>query len=657
MITINKLSLQFGNKHIFKDVSGRINNQDHIGLVGVNGTGKSTLLKMIVGETETDYGVITKSKLATIGYLPQEVADMPEERTIYQEAESSFGDTLQLQKDLDKINHELAACAPDSPEINSLLGYQGELQHQLDQADIFTMSSRIETVLHGLGFTPADMDRKCKTFSGGWIMRLMLAKILLVQPGFLLLDEPTNHLDIESLTWLEEFLSNYTGGLLLISHDRAFLDSITTTTWELSLGKLNSYKGNYSKYLVEKSVRMEVQRAAYENQQAQIEQTKKFITKFRAKSTKASQVQSRVKQLAKMEIIEIEDSESKVSFRFPPASPSGRLSISAESVAKSYKEKHVFTDLSFELQRGEKMGIVGVNGAGKSTLVKLLAGINRHDSGDIRSGHNVKISYFGQHQAEELPQDFTVMEVMSSVNNGATVTQIRSLLGAFLFRGDEVDKRVSVLSGGEKSRLALARMISSPANLLIMDEPTNHLDMNSQEILQAAMTQYDGSIIVVSHNRYFVDSFVNKVLEIKNGSATMFDGNITYYLEKTLAQRQLQSNKAKVEEKEAESNPSQKLHGKEARKAQAKLREQRNKLLGPLKKEAVKYEKQVEDLETRKKELENILADPELYNDQEAFSEKSKEYSSVERNLVRAYAVWEEAQTKIEEIDSELADN
>ena len=657
MITINKLSLQYGDKHIFKEVSGRINNQDRIGLVGVNGTGKSTLLKMIAGDIETDYGVITRSKNATIGYLPQEVASLSEERTIYQEAESSFGDTLELQKELDRINHELAACDPNSSGIDSLLEQQGELQHRLEQADIFTMRPRIEKVLHGLGFSTADMDRKCHTFSGGWIMRLMLAKLLLVQPEFLLLDEPTNHLDIESLTWLEEFLSGYTGGLVIISHDRAFLDAITTTTWELSLGNLTAYKGNYSKYLVEKEVRMEVQRAAYENQQAMIQQTKRFVEKFRAKSTKASQVQSRVKQLAKMDVIEIEDTESQVSFRFPPAAPSGRLAIAAEGVTKSYEDKRVFSDLSFELQRGEKLGIVGVNGAGKSTLVKLLAGIASKDSGKITTGHNVKISYFGQHQAQELPQDFSVMEVMSSVNSGMTVTQIRSLLGAFLFRGDEVDKKVSVLSGGEKSRLALARMISSPANLLIMDEPTNHLDMTSQEILQEAMAQYDGSIVVVSHNRYFVDSFVNKVLEIKNGRATIFDGNISYYLEKTQAQRQSESVKEKLSDAGEEATDSRKLHGKEARKAQVKLREERNRLLGPLKKDAARYEKEVEELEKRKKELEVILADPELYNDQAAFTERSKEYNSLERNLERAFAIWEETLTKIEEIDSELPDN
>ncbi|MEN8142634.1 MAG: ABC-F family ATP-binding cassette domain-containing protein [Thermodesulfobacteriota bacterium] len=656
MITINKLSLQYGKKHLFKDVSARINNQDRIGLAGVNGTGKSTLLKMITGSIETDFGVITKSKHATIGYLPQEVASLPPERTIYQEAESSFSDTLKLQSELEQLNQELASCDPDSPEISTLLESQGEMQHRLDQTDLFSMKSRIEKVMQGLGFAVSDMDRKCHTFSGGWIMRLMLAKLLLAQPSFLLLDEPTNHLDIESLTWLEDFLGNYSGGLVIISHDRAFLDALTTHTWELSLGKLNAYKGNYTKYVAEKEVRMQIQRAAYDNQQAMIQQTKRFIERFRSKSTKASQVQSRVKQLAKMDIIEIEDTESQVSFKFPPASPSGRLAIEAEKLSKSYGELAVFNDLSFELQRGEKLGIVGVNGAGKSTLVKLLAKIIKSDSGVIRTGHNVKISYFGQHQAQELPLEMTALEVMATANSGMTVTQQRSLLGAFLFRGDEVDKKVKVLSGGEKSRLSLAKMIASPANLLIMDEPTNHLDMSSQEILQQAMAQYDGSIIVVSHNRHFVDSFIDKVLEIKNGKATIFEGKIAYYIEKTTKQLELQSAKEQSKDNIKIDAGQKQLHGKEARKAQAKLREERDRRLGPLKKDGVKYEKQVADLEERKKTLEELLADPELYNDQDAFTEKSKEYHSVERQLDRAFSKWEEIQMKIEEIDIELTE-
>ncbi|MBU0674789.1 MAG: ABC-F family ATP-binding cassette domain-containing protein [Proteobacteria bacterium] len=658
MININKLTLQYGKKDLFKDVSGRINSQDRIGLIGVNGTGKTTLLKMMVGIVETDFGVITKSRHTTIGYLPQEIADMPPGQSIYQEAESAFADLLEIEKELNELNRTLSACDPSSPEIADLLEQQGELQHQLDRADIFSMQARIEKVLHGLGFSTEDFKRDCHQFSGGWIMRLMLAKLLLVSPAFLLLDEPTNHLDIESLTWLEDFLKGYGGGLILISHDRSFLDAISTSTWELSLGRLTIYKGNYTKYLAEKEVRMEVQRAAYGNQQALIQQTKRFVEKFRAKSTKASQVQSRIKQLAKLDLIELDESDLSLAFRFPPAAPSGRLAIAGENLTKSFENKTVFDDLSFDLQRGDKMGIVGVNGAGKSTLVKMLAGLIKPDLGQIRSGHNVILSYFGQHQAQELPLAMTVMEVMMSIDSGKTVTQLRSLLGAFLFRGDDVDKKVSVLSGGEKSRLALARMIATPANLLIMDEPTNHLDMGSQEILQEAMAQYDGSIIVVSHNRYFADSFINKVLEIKSGRATIYDGNITYYLEKIQATRQ-KPTAATIITTPLEATPETpvKTRGKEARQVQAHQRKERNKLLGSLQKKVTEAEKKVEALERTKETLESILADPNLYQDQEAFGEKSREYSTVTRHLEKAYSQWEEAQSEIELREKELEDS
>jgi ATP-binding cassette subfamily F protein 3 len=663
MITINNLSLQYGDKHLFREVSARINPLERIGLVGVNGAGKSTLLKMIAGQVETDFGVITKSRQATIGYLPQEVSGLEPGRTLYQEAESSFGDTLRMQDELAEINRLLAECDPHSPGIPELLEQQGELQHHLDQADIFTMQSRIEKILFGLGFTNADLERDCHSFSGGWITRLMLAKHLLAQPSYLLLDEPTNHLDIESLTWLEDFLKSYAGSIVLISHDRAFLDNVTNITWELSLGRLNIYKGNYSKYLLEKEVRMEVQRAAYENQQAQLQQTKRFIERFRATSTKASQVQSRVKQMAKVELIELDDSEAQVSFRFPPAAPSGRNALVVEGLAKSFGEKMVFDGLSFEIQRGEKLGVFGVNGAGKSTLVKILAGIHPPDAGAIRFGHNVIPAYFGQHQAQELPLDYTVLGVLLSVNSGMSNTQLRSLLGAFLFRGDDVDKKVRVLSGGEKSRLALARMIASPANLLIMDEPTNHLDMRSQEVLQEAMAQYDGSIIVVSHNRYFVDSFINKILEIKNGRGTIFEGNTAYYLEKIRAQKGQTTGPAKLSSAQSPAQPTtaapvadpKKAYGKEARQLQAKLREDQNKRFGPLKKAAEREEKLVEELESRKGGLEKKMADPELYQNQDAFNETSRAYSDVERQLKRAYIQWEEAQAKVEALETELA--
>ncbi|MCK9294725.1 MAG: ABC-F family ATP-binding cassette domain-containing protein [Desulfobulbaceae bacterium] len=430
---------------------------------------------------------------------------------------------------------------------------------------------------------------------------------------------------------------------------------MTTLTWELSLGNLTVYKGNYSSYVKEKELRLQIQRAAYTNQQAKIDQTKRFIDRFRAKSTKAKQAQSRMRQLEKMDVIELEDTEQKISFRFPPAPASGRLAIDVNDLCKSYGSKEVFTHLGFELQRGDKMAIVGVNGAGKSTLVKILAGLIACDSGSIRLGHNVSLSYFGQHQAQELAPQYTVLETLNQTEAEKTVTQTRSLLGAFLFKGDEVDKKVQVLSGGEKSRLALAKMIATPANLLIMDEPTNHLDMMSQEILQEALAQYDGTIIVVSHNRYFLDHFVNKVLEIKNGGATLFEGNLAYYLEKTASERQ---HAALVE---ATPGPEQTplagaaAKGKKARQEQAKIREEKNSRLKPYLAKIKEAEKEIESLESRKAELEELLADPELYKDQELFSEKSKEYAALERKLTRFYQQWEVNQEKVEQIGNSFS--
>lgn len=658
MLSISNLNIQYGKKHLFKNVSAMINPLDRIGLVGVNGAGKSTLLQIAAGITETDHGVVTRTKSTTVGYLPQETTAFPPGRTLYKEAEASFGDIISMQRELDGINLELATADPASPDFADLLQQQGEIQFRLDQADIFRMKSKIEKVLVGLGFSESDFNRDCHTFSGGWLMRLHLSKLLLAQPSILLLDEPTNHLDIESLTWLEDFLKTYHGALAIISHDRAFLDNITAITWEISLGKLTAYKGNYSKYLAEKELRMEVQSAAYENQQAKIRQTMRFVERFRAKSTKAKQVQSRVKQLAKMDRIELEGTEQRIMFRFPPAAPSGRMAVAVKGLSKSFDGKPVFTNLSFEMQRGDKMAVVGVNGAGKSTLVRLLAGLNKPDMGAINYGHNVLASYFGQHQAQELPTGHTVLETMSFVTGEKTITWVRSLLGAFLFRGDDVDKKVQVLSGGEKSRLALAKMIAVPANLLIMDEPTNHLDMMSQDILQEALLQYDGSIIIVSHNRYFLDKFVNKVLEIKNGRAFLYQGNITDYLARVKQDRMAVAPQ-KAENQNSSLSPSyqEKQKGKKARQLQAKQRQEKSKKIAPFRKTVEKTERDIETLETRKMKLEQEMADPGLYKDEQAFSKRSKEYKDLERRLERYYKRWEEAQEKIEKIENAYAQN
>ena len=656
MLTINNLDIRYGDKHLFNNVSARINDKDRIGLVGVNGAGKSTLLKIICGIAETDPGVVNRPKRFSMAYLPQEATALDTGRTIYQEAENAFAEALVLQQDLDEVNRLLASVEPESSEFSTLLKQQAELQHRLERVDIFRVQSQIEKVLMGLGFSVEDFDRPSSSLSGGWLMRLMLAKLLLAMPDLLLLDEPTNHLDLDSLTWLENFLLTYDGGLVIISHDRTFLDQVTSFTWELSLGRLTAFKGNYSKYVADKEIRMQVERAAYANQQAQIRQTMRFVQRFRAKSTKAKQVQSRLKQLSRMERIELADTEGEVSFHFPPAAPSGRLALDIESLGKRYAEKQVFQDISFQLQRGEKLAVVGVNGAGKSTLMRILAGLEKKDRGKGKLGHNVKISYFGQHQAQELAPSLTAMQTLSAVAGEMTVTEIRSLLGAFLFRGEEVDKKVQVLSGGEKSRLALAKMIVQPANLLILDEPTNHLDMSSQEVLQEAMAQYDGTIIIVSHNRHFVNSFVNKVLEIKNGCATLYEGNIEDYLYKLKnleAARQIKLQE-ESDNDSVQEDSSGKQRGRAARQEQARVRQEKSRKINPLKKDVEQAEENIAGMETRKKELEQVMADPELYRDQDKFAECSKEYISLERKLKRMYQRWEEVQAKIDAIESEF---
>jgi ATP-binding cassette subfamily F protein 3 len=415
---------------------------------------------------------------------------------------------------------------------------------------------------------------------------------------------------------------------------------------------LTAFKGNYSQYVADKEIRLQVEKAAYANQQAQIRQTMRFVQRFRAKSTKAKQVQSRLKQLSRMDRIDLADTEQEVSFHFPPAAPSGRLALDIELLGKCYEDRQVFHDVSFQLQRKDKMAVVGVNGAGKSTLMKILAGMIKPDTGIIRLGHNVKISYFGQHQAQELTQNFTALQTLSAVAGDMTVTQIRSLLGTFLFRGEEVDKKVQVLSGGEKSRLALAKMIVQPANLLILDEPTNHLDMSSQEVLQEAMSQYDGTIIIVSHNRHFVNRFINKVLEIKNGCGTLYEGNIEDYMFKLKnVQDEFETDlEENTKNTEIEAEMPAKQRGKAARQEQAKIRQEKSRKLNPLKNEAEQTEEKIEKLEARKKELELLMADPHLYQDQGKFTESSKEYNSLERKLKRLYKRWEEVQAQIEKL-------
>ena len=659
MLSVNHLDVRYGEKHLFKDISVRVHEGNRIGLVGVNGAGKSTLLKIMAGAAATDDGVVSRAKNFTVAYLPQESSALVSKNTLYEEAETAFAYLLALQAEADRLHDSLAVADPDSENFASLLQRQGEIQHELDGSDIYSIRARIEKVLQGLGFRQEDLEAPVTSFSGGWVMRLMLAKMLLAAPSLLLLDEPTNHLDLESLTWVEEFLRSYKGAMVIISHDRTFLDRTTMATWEISLGRLTVYKGNYSYYVIEKEERREIEKAAFDNQQQKIKQTMRFVEKFRAKSTKAKQVQSRVKQLEKMDILELEEDERQIRFTFPPAPPSGRDVLLVEGLAKSYKKKTVFQNAELTLQRGDKVAVVGVNGAGKTTLVKIIAGLIDCDKGKIGFGANVRLSYFGQHQAQELSPQLTVLDTMATTGAELTVTRTRSLLGAFLFRGEEVEKKVAVLSGGEKSRLALAKMIATPANLMILDEPTNHLDMSSQEVLQEAMAQYDGTILVVSHNRYFLDSFVNKVLEVKNGCISLYDGNISEYLRKM---QLIADNGRMAGEADAtlavvtaprEEVPKEKR--KDKRKQDADKRQERSRRVGPWSKKLAEAENEIETLEREREDLERQLADPDLYKNEQAWSRTSKEYDECKRRLERWYERWEIAQGKIDEIDSQIA--
>ncbi len=659
MLSINDLSLQYGSKHIFRNVSAQIHSGDRVGLAGVNGSGKSTLLKIMCGLHEVDPGIVSRASWFSVAYLPQEVSIDLGSRTLFTEAETAFDEVLVQQEELERLSDQLAVLDPSSPEIDGLLARQGDLQLALDGCDVFRIRPQIERVLFGLGFSASDLEREVLSFSGGWIMRLMLAKLLLKKPALLLLDEPTNHLDLDSLTWLEDFLQQYQGAMIIISHDRSFLDRVTSITWELSLGKLSVYRGNYSHYLVEKALRFELERAAYDNQQAMIRQSEKFITRFRSKSTKSRQVQSRVKQLDKLERIELSETDRAIRFNFPPAAPSGRDVLTLEGVHKHYHETTIFDNVSFSLQRGDKLGVVGVNGAGKTTLLKIMAGVEPAE-GTIKPGHNVILSYFGQHQAQELPGELTILDTVYHTAVDMSITQVRSLLGAFLFSGDEVEKKVQVLSGGEKSRVALAKMLVRPANLMLLDEPTNHLDMSSQEILQEAMAQYEGTIIVVSHNRFFVNSFVNKVLEIKDGKATIYEGNIDDYLERRrleASERGEQQAQARVEAQArkvdtTDEGPNSDKKGQRKQRAQERQLLQRK--LGPWKKKSDEAEREIEKYEARKGELEALMADPDLYSNQERWAATSKEYEQGKRTLERAYEKWEEAQQAMEAIEKEL---
>lgn len=607
MISINHLTVEFNARPLFDDVSFVINKRDRVALAGKNGAGKSTLLKILAGEQRPTSGAVALPSGITIGYLPQQM-NLADDTTVMDEARKAFAHLERRKQRLDALNQELAERTDyDSQEYADLIERVADLTDQVALDTAENHEAAIERTLTGLGFTRHDFDRPTKVFSGGWRMRVELAKILLQRPDVLLLDEPTNHLDIESIQWLEQFMSQYPGAVVLVSHDRAFLDNVTKRTIEITLGRIYDYGVSYTKYTELRRERLEQQQRALANQQKQIADTEAFIERFRYKATKSNQVQSRIKQLEKIERIELDDIDtSAISLRFPPAPRSGDYPVIADNVGKAFGSHQVFDHATFTLKRGDKVAFVGKNGEGKSTLVKCIMNQLDH-SGSLRIGHNVKIGYFAQNQAQLLDPEATVFDTIDRVAVGDIRTRIRDILGAFMFGGEASDKKVKVLSGGERTRLAMIRLLLEPVNLLILDEPTNHLDIPSKEVLKQAIADFDGTVILVSHDRAFLDGLVGTVYEFGGGKVTPHLGGIADFLQKKRLNtlQQLETSKSTptpaAEQPKEEPKPS---GGKEDY-AERRRRERELKRAQKAVEQAMKA---VEEAEAKVKELEAQIA-------------------------------------------------
>lgn len=632
MLSVDNITVTFSGTDLFTDISFLINPRERIGLVGKNGAGKSTILKIICGEQSPSSGGVSKTSDCTIGYLPQTMR-VADDTTLVAECYKAF-------EEITRLEQEIEHC---TAEIGSRTDYQSDeyanLIHRLHEAtDRFHMlegdnrEAAIEKTLLGLGFKRSEFDRPTATFSGGWRMRIELAKLLLRRPTLFLLDEPTNHLDIESIQWLEEYLINFSGAVILISHDRAFLDNVTNRTVEISLGKATDYKVPYSHYVELRRERRQQQIAAFENQQKMIEKTEEFIERFRYKPSKSNQVQSRVKQLDKLDRLEIEDEDvASLNIRFPSAPRSGQIVVEAKDAGHSFGDKHVFSGADIVVERGEKIALVGRNGEGKTTFVRQIMKEITATRGEIKVGHNVHVGYFAQNQDDLMDGEFTVFDTLDKVAVGDIRTRLRDILGAFLFRGEEVDKRVKVLSGGERSRLAMARLMLEPYNLLILDEPTNHMDMRSKEILKQALQKYDGTVIIISHDREFLDGLVSTIYEFRDGRVKQHLGGIYDFL---------QTRKIENMQEIERQNVAVKVAPIAAKAVAVETYEQRKERerADTRKRNAIKkLEQEIAELEAKLAELDEILHDPEKYT-----MALFDEYTQVQRSLDNKMEQWSE---------------
>ena len=647
MISINNLSVQFSGESLFDHVSFFINDKDRIGLVGKNGAGKSTLLKIIKGLQKSDEGDVIIPDNFTLGYLPQEMEPFST-KSVMEEAVAAFEEVTRLEERIAGYEQEIRERTDFESD-----SYQKLIRHHADDLERFhhlgaqAIHVNIEKVLLGLGFERDDFERKLSTFSSGWQMRVEIAKILLQQPDLILMDEPTNHLDIDSIQWLEEYLSEFKGAIVLVSHDRAFLDNVTKRTIEISKGKIYDYKANYSEYVLMREERMESQLATFNNQQRQIRQIERFIERFRSKATKAKQVQSRIKMMEKIDLVEVDlIDESGIHFRFPPAPHAGKIILEAEHLCKDYPQKRVLNDLNFSVIKNDRIAFVGKNGEGKTTLSKVITG-QTDFTGILKYGHNVVIGYYAQDQSDFLDPEKTVFKTIDDIAVGDIRPRIKNILGGFLFSGDDIEKKVKVLSGGEKSRLSLAKLLLTPANLLILDEPTNHLDMDSKDVLKNALLQFNGTLIIVSHDRDFLQGLTTRIFEFRHGVVKEYLGDVYDFLEQRKLQNldeltAVQKTKKVILNEEPASRNKQNWE-------QKKLNERE---IRKVKNQITKCETEIEHLEAAMKQMEEMLGSPEKYQKKIQDGSLYNEYQKSKEMHAREMKRWEELQYELEILES-----
>jgi len=640
MISLDKINLSFGGFALFKDISFLINPKDRIGLIGKNGAGKTTLLKVITGKENPSSGNVSIPKDVSVGYLPQQMK-LIDSRTLKEETTLAFEELLELDKKITKLNTEIAEREDyHSEDYLNKLDLVTELHERYQLLGGDNYEAELEQTLLGLGFERSDFGRMTSEFSGGWRMRVELAKLLLKKPDVFLLDEPTNHLDIESIQWLEDFLKTYSGAVVLVSHDRTFLDAVCNRTIEISLGKVTDQKMNYSKFIVWKEEQREVHLAAYRNQQKMIEDTEQFIQRFRYKASKAVQVQSRVKQLEKLDRIEIEEEDnSALKLNFPPAPRSGRVIVEAKNISKSYGDLSVLEDIDLTIENGEKVAFIGRNGEGKTTLARIIMNELKHE-GTLQLGHNVKVGYFAQNQAQLLNDELTIFETIDEIAVGDIRTKIRDILAAFLFRGEDIDKKVKVLSGGEKSRLAMIKLMLEPVNFLILDEPTNHLDMRSKEILKNALANFTGTVLVVSHDRDFLDGLVNCIYEFRNKKAKQHLGGIFDFLYRkkieSLKEIEVRNSAAKIRKQESKIKLNNEFTFEE--------RKEISKTIARLEKKVNQTEEKIAELETEIEEMDKQLSSSEALEDHSIFENYEKRKNELEEIM----HLWETEHEELE---------